>query len=256
MNKIEAAYLDVPKEFKIACESFGIMVPDFLQLILRKFSLLYVFMGDDSEYNLATKAFTHAEVAFLKDQSHLKTSYSLKEYGNEAAPYFKKLIKLAVNRNYSSRMKREKARKLVDKLYTLVSKEIKFKPHLYLDEETKLTLSKDFLLMSAIHQYSPTVLVNALMHCVSLADIYARMHLDQIVPNPASGFYLHARGEYADLMDEVHINTLGFKDFILDLQEFDIRYFYVRDLEKRTAVYRRRLEEVFEEKINQYYDGE
>lgn len=256
MNKIETAYLDVPRDFKIACESFGIGVPDFLQLIIRNFSFLYLFMHDDSEYNLATKAFLHAEDQFLSSQPHLKTNYSLKEYGNEAAPYFQKLVKLAVNRSYSSRMKREKASRLMAKLYAIVSKEIKFKPDLYLDEETKLTLSKDFLLISAIHQYPPMAFINALMRCISLADLYARMHLDQVVSNPALGFYLRVQSGYGGSDDEVHINTIGFKNFLLDLQEFDVRYFFIRNLEKRTVVYRARLEEIFEEKINQYYDGE
>lgn len=249
--EIETKHLEVPRDFQIACESFGIMVSDFLQLIIRDFSLLYLFMHDDSDYNLATKAFIHAEDEFLGDKPHLKMNYSLEKYGNEAAPYFRKLLKLTVNKSYSGRMKREKARKLVDKLYAIVSKEIEFKPHVYLDEETKLTLSKDFLLMSAIHQYPPITFINALMRCVSLADLYARVHLDQVVSNPALGFYLRVQNGYGNLVDGEHINTIGFNNFLLDMQEFKTRYFFIRDFAKRVEVYRHQFDENFE-KINQY----
>ncbi|TYR37054.1 hypothetical protein FXV77_07730 [Sphingobacterium phlebotomi] len=256
MNKIETEFLDVPMDFRIACEAFGIMVPDFLQLIIRHVSFANLFMHDDSEYDLATKAFVQSDDKITKAQPDLKGKQTLGEHGKTILPHIRSLVKLSMNRSYSKTMKREKGRKITDKLYRVCSPHIKHKPYLYLNEETKLTLTKDFLLVCLIHQFSPTVYINALMQCISLADLYARQHLDKLVYNAALGFYIRVQHGYGHLMDTDHINTLGFKDLILDLQEFDVRYFFIRDLEKRTAVYRARLEEVFEEKINQYYDGE
>lgn len=66
MRKIETDFIDVPLEFKIACEAFGMMVSDFLQLILQDFSYYYLFGHDDSANDLATKAFAYAEHEILK----------------------------------------------------------------------------------------------------------------------------------------------------------------------------------------------
>lgn len=252
MSKIETEYLDVPMDFRIACEAFGIPVADFLQLIIRDVSFGYLFMHDSSERDLATKAFIYVDEKILKT----KKKPSLEKLANDVLPLFQRLVKLSINRSYTAAMKREKARKITEKLYRISEPEIRYKSYLYLDEDTKLTLTKDFLLVCLIHQYSPIEGLNALMQCISLADLYARMHVNQVVHNPALGYYLRVQRGYGQLMDVAHINTLGFKDFILDLQEFDVRYFFIRDFEKRKAVYRARLEELFEQKINRYYDGD
>lgn len=251
MNKIETEYLDVPMDFRIACEAFGIPVADFLQLIIRDLSFAHLFIHDSSEKDLATKAFAYVDEKILKT----KKKPSLAQKANAVLPLFQSLVKLSMNRSYTAAMKREKARKITEKLYRTCASEINFKPYLYLDEETKLTLTKDFLLICLIHQHAPTVGLNAMMQCISLADLYARTHMNKVVHNPALGFYLRVQRGYGGLVDVAHIHTLGFKDFILDLQEFDVRYFFIRDFEKRKAVYRTRLEELYEQKINRYYDG-
>lgn len=212
MTKIETEFLDVPRDFRIACEAFGIMVPDFLQLIVRRVAFIHLFTDDDSEYDLATKSFVVAADS-LSDQPEVRTNRSLKSQARESLPLLQKLMKLAGSRSYSGRMKREKAVKLVAKLFDIVRREIPFKSHIYYDEETKITLSKDFLLMSVINQHPPMVLLNAMMRCVSLADLYARVHLEEVVFNPALGFYLRVQHGYSKLVDERHINTLGFKNF-------------------------------------------
>lgn len=255
MNKIATTHLEIPRDFQIACEGFGIMVPDFMQLLVDHISYAYVFISDDSVNELATQAFLHAERVILDPQPLLKTNITLGKVAKESLPLIKKIVHLGMNKNYSRKIKKEKASKLVDKLYEVCSKEIAFKPCLYFDEETKIVLNNDFLLYCAIHQYTPTLMLNAYMRCVSLADLYARDHLDKIVPNPALAFYLKVRNAYGNLIDEKHINTLGFKNFLLDLQEFRFRYFTVRDLERRTALYRERFEHNFNQ-INQYNYGE
>lgn len=248
MTKIEMEYLDVPRDFRIACESFGIVVPDFLQLIIRHCAFIHLFMHDDSEYDMATKAFVHAE-KYLEGQPGVMTNYSLSKYSDEVVSLLKKLMKLVVNRSYSAKRKRDKAIKITDKLFNISSRELDVKSYVYYDEETKITFSRNFMLMTLIHQYPPIALLNALMQCVSLADLYARMHLGKEVPNPALAFYLSVQNGYGGLVDRRHINTLGFKDFFMDLQEFKTRYFIFQRLEQRIEVYRDRFEENFQ-KIN------
>lgn len=254
MIKIETEYLAVPQDFRIACEAFGIMVPDFLQLIVRRVSFIHLFSDDDSEYDLATKAFAFAADT-ISDQPALRTTHAIAKGGKESLPLLQRLMKLAGSRTYGGRAKREKAAKIVEKLFGIVRREEAFKSHVYYDEDTKIMLSKDFLLLSAINQFPPIVLLNAMMQCVSLADLYARVHLEQTVSNPPLGFYLRVQHGYGELVDRIHINTMGFKNFMADLQEFDVRYFPFRQLGQRTDVYRNRLAENFQQ-INKTIDDE
>lgn len=247
-------FINVPRDFQIACEAFGIWVPDFLQLIVRRVAFIHLFTDDNSEYDLATKSFAFA-TDLLKDQPELRVGHSLARQSRESLPHLQKLMKLTGNRSYSGRIKREKAAKLVEKLFGIASREIAFEPYIYYDEDTKITLTKDFLLMATINQYPPTVLLNAIMQCVSLADLYARIHLDRIVHNPVLGFYLRVQNGFGKLTDVQHINTPGFKNFMSDLQEFEIRYFTFRQLDQRREAYRSRIEENFQQ-INLIIDDE
>lgn len=254
MTKIEREFIDVPRDFRIACEGFGIMVPSFLQLMIRRVSFIHLFTEDDSEQSLATRAFAVA-ADVLKEHPDLRMNYSLANQATPSIPLLQKLMKLATNRSYSGRLKRERAAKLVEKLFAIARQAMDFKPYIFYDEETKITLTKDFMMLALINQYQPILLINAMMRGVSLADLHARVHLGAIEHNPALGFYLRVQHGYGELVDRQHINTIGFKNFIADLQEFAVRFFPVRDLTQRTELYRARLEENFQQ-INNVFDDE
>lgn len=254
MTKIEREFIDVPRDFRTACESFGIMVPSFLQLMIRRVSFIHLFTEDDSEQSLATRAFA-AAADVLKEQQELQMNYSLANQATTSIPLLQKLMKLATNRNYSGRLKRERSAKLVEKLFVIARQAMDFKPYIFYDEETKITLTKDFMMLALINQYQPILLINAMMRGVSLADLHARVHLGTTEYNPALGFYLRVQHGYGELVDRQHINTPGFKNFMADLQEFEMRFFPVRDLTQRTELYRARLEENFQQ-MNNVFDDE
>jgi len=254
MTKIEREFIDVPRDFRTACESFGIMVPSFLQLMIRRVSFIHLFTEDDSEQSLATRAFA-AAADVLKEQQELQMNYSLANQATTSIPLLQKLMKLATNRNYSGRLKRARSAKLVEKLFVIARQAMDFKPYIFYDEETKITLTKDFMMLALINQYQPILLINAMMRGVSLADLHARVHLGTTEYNPALGFYLRVQHGYGELVDRQHINTPGFKNFMADLQEFEMRFFPVRDLTQRTELYRARLEENFQQ-MNNVFDDE
>src|SRR5690606_41010138 len=97
MNKIATTHLEIPRDFQIACEGFGIMVPDFMQLLVDHFSYAYVFISDDSVNELATQAFRSEERVILDPQPLLKTNITLGKVARESLPHMKKIVHLGMS---------------------------------------------------------------------------------------------------------------------------------------------------------------
>ncbi|WP_343561049.1 hypothetical protein [Sphingobacterium sp.] len=245
-NRINKEVLEVPVDFRIACEAFGIKVADFLQLLIDHFAFVNLFAEEDSVYNLVARGFAEVDNV-LGNIGGYKTEYSQMHNADQSFPLYKQLFKLAMNRNYSWNMKRNLAKKTVDKLFLILNKDVKMKPTIYLDENTPIRLSRDFRIWSIIHNCPAIPVLNAMMLKVSLADLYARDHLDEIEYNPILGMYLRVQGGYGNLVDAEHINGLGFKDFLCDLQEFKMRYFLFYRLSDRIEIYRERFLENYNE---------
>src|SRR3546814_13344247 len=83
----------------------------------------------------------------------------------------------------------------------------------YYDEETKITLNNDFLMMSLIFQRSPTELLNAMTKRVSYAEFAARHDLKQEEHNPAISFFIRVMDGYGDIQDCAYLNSRPFKEF-------------------------------------------
>lgn len=176
-NRINKEVLEVPVDFRIACEAFGIQVADFLQLLIDHFAFVNLFAEEDSVYNLVARGFAEVDNV-LGNIGGYKTEYSQMHNAGQSFPLYKQLFKLAMNRNYSWNMKRNRAKKTVDKLFLILNKDVKMKPTVYLDENTPIRLSRDFRIWSIIHNCPAIPVLNAMMQRVSLADLYARNHLD------------------------------------------------------------------------------
>lgn len=252
--KVETAFIDVPRDCKISCELLGIAVPDFLQLIINHFSYAHMHMHDNSEFDMATKAFLEAKWLLgekkIKPATHL--SASQKEHFLKV---FRQIIKTSTNRNYSFRTRRSKVKVLASKLLQIYAKGIDVNGVIYYDEETKITLSNEFLFMSLIHHRTPAELLNAVMQRISYADFYARYHLKQEEHNPAMSFFLRVMDGYGDIQDQDHLNSLPFKEYFLwDIQEFRTRYLFYRNLEDRIDEYRERFEEIHQQIQKPYFD--
>lgn len=245
-NRINKDVLEVPMDFRIACESFGIQVVDFLQLLIDHFAFVNLLAEEDSVYNLVGRSFADAEETLEKIGGY-KTDFSQSDNADQSFPLFKQLLKLAMNRNYSWNTKRSRSKKIVDKLFLVMGKSIKVQSKVYLDEDTAIVLSRDFRIWSTIHNCPVIPVLNAMMQRVSLADLYARQHLDEIEYNPTLGMYLRIQQGYGDLVNADHLNGLGFKDFLCDLQEFEMRYFLFHRLADRVEMYREQFLENYNE---------
>lgn len=245
-NRINKEVLEVPMDFRIACEAFGIQVADFLQLIIDHVAFVNFFAEENSVYNLVARGISEAENV-LEENGGYKTDYSFKDNADQSFSLFKQLFKLAMNRNYSWNTKRDRAKKTVDKLFLAMNTKVKMESAVYLDEDTPIRLSRDFRIWSMIHNCPAIPVLNAMMQKVSLADLYARTHLGEHEYNPILGMYLRVQAGYGDLLDAEHLNGLGFKNFLCDLQEFKMRYFLFFRLSDRIEIYRDRLLENYNE---------
>ncbi|MFC3196041.1 hypothetical protein ACFOET_00310 [Parapedobacter deserti] len=246
MTKIETAFIDVPRDFKVSCELVGIAVPDFLQLIINHFSYAHIHMHDTSEYDMATKAFLEADRSLVekevKPAKHLSTDQQ-----ERFLKLFQQVLKTTMNRNYSFSARRNKVKVLAGKMLEIYAKGLDVKRVIYYDEETKINLSSEFLLMSLIYHRTPTELLNAMMKRVSYAEFFARYHLKQEEHNPAMSFFIRVLDGYGNIQDSTYLSSVPFKEFFLwDTQEFRTRYFFYRNLEDRIDAYRERLEENYQ----------
>lgn len=245
-NRINKDVLEVPMDFRIACESFGIQVADFLQLLVDHFVFVNLFAEEESVYNLVVKSFAEAE-GVLEKIGGYNTNYSLSDSADQSMPLFQQLVKLAVNRNYSWNTKRSRSKKIVDKLFLIINKNVRMKPAVYLDEETPIRLNHDLRIWSVIHNCPIIPLLNTIMQRISLADFYARDHLGKVEYNPSFGVYLEIQNGYGNLRNAKHFNSEGFSLFLEDLQEFKMRYFLYHRLPDKVEVYRERFLENYNE---------
>ena len=248
---IETAHLDVPRDFEVACGLFGIPVPGFLQLIVDHCCFIHAHMGDTSEFDMATKAFLEADRQL--GEKEIKPATHLSESQRERfIRLLRQMVGTATNRNYSKSTRRKKGKVLAEKLFDTFSAGLEIKDVVYYDEETKIQLSKDFLLMTLLHQRTPIELLNAIMKRISYAELGARVHLKQEDYNPAMVFFTRVMEGYGGIRDETYLESEAFKIFLMDLQEFRARYFFYRNLEDRIYMYRERLEENYQRIKNPY----
>lgn len=254
MMKVETEFIDVPRDFKVSCELIGVGVPDFLQLIVNHFSYAHIHMHDPSEYDMATKAFLEADRS-LGEKEIIPATHLSENETERIVKLVRQVLKTSTNRNYSFPARRNKVKVLVGKMLPIYAKGQNVKRVVYYDEETKMTLNNDFLMMSLIRQRSPIELLNAMMKRVSYAEFAARYDLKHEEYNPAVSFFIRVMDGYGDIRDRAYLNSHPFKEFFLwGVQEFRTRYFFYRNLEDRIDVYRERLEEIYEQIQKPYFD--
>lgn len=251
MEDLTGVPLEVPRNFRLICELFGVAVPAFIQLFLDHYSFIDQNFKDNSSYNIATRA-----VRFINDKIPKGDNPLAIEFKNSERDMGMKLlrrqVKLAINRNYSTGERRNKGRIVTAKLYDLFATKLRLKDRIYLDENTSFKLSKDFLLTCMMNAVHPSHYINTMMQQVSTADFLAAMHLDKPTYNPVLGLIHRVHDGYGDLIDWEYRHTPFFKRFIMDLQELNKRYFFYRDLDKRIALYEAWLDRILETKDEEF----
>lgn len=236
MKEINTSAIEVPESFRLACELFGITVPDFIQLFVDHYSFIDNFFHDNSSYDLATKSFPYVmenkEKAIQKDKLKLEKSQL-----GQLQKLMQRIIKVSINRSYTYAQRRNRGRVLANSIFDILSKDKDVKTVIYMDEETKINLNKDILVNSIFSEVSVVEFLNRVMRCVTLPDHLARMHLDKGIFNPVVAFYMQVYDGYGKIVDEGYRSSVWAKNFIMDIQELDKRFFFMRKIEQRILLY-------------------
>lgn len=244
---MQSVPLVVPRNFKLICELFGIAVPAFIQLFLDHYSFMDQNFVDNSSYNLATRGIHFIDDKFKlgTDPLSIKLDQREKERG---VKLIQRQVKLGLNRNYSTTERRNRGRVITGQIYDILSKGRKMKDIIYLDENTCFKLNKDLLLTCILNNTHPSHYINGMMQLVSIPDCLAQAHLKESEYNPILGFVIRTHDGYGNIVDMEYRNTARFKNFIMEIQELNKRYFFYRRLEKRVAVYQEWLDDFLENK--------
>lgn len=236
MKEVNTSVIEVPESFRLACELFGITVPDFIQLFVNHYSFVDNFFYDNSPYDLATKSFPYVMEGKGKGVQHDNPKLEKAQIGH-LQKLMQRIIKVSINRSYSYGQRRNRGRVLTNSMFDILSKNKNVKTVIYMDEETKINLNKDILVNSIFSGVSVAEFLNRVMRCVTLPDHLARMHLDKGVYNPVIALYIRVYDGYGDIVDEEYRSTAWAKEFIMDIQELDKRFFFNRKIEHRIAAY-------------------
>lgn len=251
MEDITGVPLEVPRNFRLICELFGIAAPAFIQLFLDHYSFIDQNFTDKSSYNIATRAVRYINDKIPKGDNPLKIKFEKNEK-EMVVKLLRRQVKLAINRNYSTGERRNKGRKITAQLYDLFATKVRLKDRIYLNENISFKLSKDFMLTCLINGVHPSHYINTMMQQVSTAEFLAAMHLDKATYNPVLGLIHRVHDGYGNLIDWEYRHTPFFKRFIMDLQELNKRYFFYRDLDKRIALYEAWLDRILESKDEEF----
>ncbi|QIH32064.1 hypothetical protein [Sphingobacterium sp. DR205] len=245
MEDMQSVPLVVPRNFKLICELFGIAVPAFIQLFLDHYSFMDQNFVDNSSYNLATRGIHFIDDKFKlgTDPLSIKLDQREKERG---VKLIQRQVKLGLNRNYSTTERRNRGRVITGQIYDILSKGRKMKDIIYLDENTCFKLNKDLLLTCILNNTHPSHYINGMMQLVSIPDYLAELHLDEGEYNPILGFIIRVHDGYGNINNLEYRNSARFKNFIMEIQELNKRYFFYRGLEKRVAVYQEWLDDFLE----------
>lgn len=245
---MQSVPLVVPRNFKLICELFGIAVPAFIQLFLDHYSFMDQNFTDKSSYNLVTKGirFIDDKLKLGTDPLPTKLDKGEKERGTKL---IQRQVKLGLNRNYSTTERRNRGRVITGQIYDILSKGRKMKDIIYLDENTCFKLSKDFLLTCILNNTHPSHYINGMMKLVSIPGYLAELHLDEGEYNPILGFVIRVHDGYGHIVDLEYRNSARFKNFIMEIQELNKRYFFYRGLEQRVAIYQRWLDDFLENRV-------
>ncbi|MFA4871163.1 MAG: hypothetical protein WC623_23390 [Pedobacter sp.] len=247
MNKPEDVTITyIPHNFNVACTIFNLSIQRFLQQFIDHVSFYdMIFPTEVDAYELATR--TLSKYSYDKKE----TPDDQKNYGMIATTDLEGSVQavkgmhmISLQTGLNNKQRREKAEKLVQKLFFHIGKDKVKSKTLYLGKDQTLTLSPDFCLICEIQQIGPVEHLTNLMENISLADMEARTSLGMSLENPAMGFYMKGHKIYNDLRSNEAVHPLTF-NYIDDLQELRLHLFIYRSLKLRVQKHQELLDKYF-----------
>lgn len=230
--KKESPELTIPLEFKIACTTYHLAVPEVLQLFIDHISF-YDSLSYKSKdcYRYATNTLLshpHPPVEGISPAFQTNREAIIK--------YVREIVQMSVRPRTAEIKRRKLCIPIVKKIFNLMEPKLTSSQTLQLDEANSLQLGMDFCIMCETHNCHPKVYLQHFMDQVSLPETHARIGLDHVLENHAMAFFYQAITKCNTLFSPPSHKALQI-EFIDQIQELHLRLFIVRDLEKRRKKY-------------------
>lgn len=230
--KKENPELTIPLEFKMACTTYHLAVPEVLQLFIDHISFYDSLSHKSNDaYRVATNTLlSHPHPPIEGISPAFKTN-------REAIiKYVREIVQMSVRPRTSEIKRRKLCIPLIKKIFNLMEPKVTSSRTLQLDGESSLQLGMDFSIMCETHNCSPEVYLQHFMDQVSLPETHARIGLDHALENYAMAFFYQAITE-CNALPSTPLHKALQIEFIDHIQELHLHLFIVRSLEKRREKY-------------------
>ncbi|WP_316821652.1 hypothetical protein [Pedobacter gandavensis] len=224
--------LPIPLDFKIACATYQLSIPEVLQFFIDHVSFYdSLSQKSDDLFRAATNTLLHYSVSI-----HRESSTSLHKYRLVILKYIQEMIKIATISKQTQSKKRKRAALLVKRVYEIIDRTKAQNTKLILEEGIVLQLSMDFCLLCEIHNCAAEEYLEYFMSKISLPVTHAQVGLNCIVENQAMGFFYKSLDSFkVSDANSAHRNLQVL--FIDKIQELHLQLFIIRNFEKRVEKY-------------------
>lgn len=230
--KKENSELTIPLEFKIACATYHLAVPEVLQLFIDHISFYDSLSHKSNDcYRFATNTLLshpHPPIEGISPAFQTNREAIIK--------YVREIVQMSVRPRTVEIKRRKLCIPIVKKIFNLMEPKVITSRTLQLDEVNILQLGMDFCIMCETHNCQPEVYLQHFMDQVSLPETHARIGLHQLLENHAMAFFYQAITKCTALLSSPTHKALQI-EFIDHIQELHLRLFIVRSVEKRREKY-------------------
>ncbi|RQO64507.1 hypothetical protein DBR43_32495 [Pedobacter sp. KBW06] len=232
LMKKDKPELTIPLEFKIACATYHLAIPEVLQLFIDHISF-YDSLSHKSKdcYRFATNTLLshpHPPIEGISPAFQTNRDAIIK--------YVREIVQMSVRPRTPEIKRRKMCIPIVKKIFNLMEPKVTTSRTLQLDEANTLQLGIDFSIMCETHNCRPEVYIQHFMDQVSLPETHARIGLHHLLENHAMAFFYQAISKCNALLSPPSHKALQV-EFIDRIQELHLRLFIVRNLEKRREKY-------------------
>lgn len=224
--------LPIPLDFKIACATYNLSIPEILQLFIDHVSF-YDSMSQKSDdlYRSATNTLLNYSISIRRESSS-----AFSRHREPILKHIREIIRIAATPPESQARRRKMCVPIVRKIYKNMERSKTQNTSLVLGEGITLQLSMDFCILCEIHHCSPEEYLEHFMSQISLPKTHANLGLKRVVENQAMGFFYKSL-DIGKAAPSIHAHRNLQVQFIDQIQELHLWMFLIRSYEKRVQKY-------------------
>lgn len=232
MNNQIQTTIAIPLNFRIACATYHLSIPEVLQLFIDHISFYdSLSQKSDDIYRSATNTLLNYSISIRRE-----TSTAFLNHRDPILKYIRKIIKIATLPVSTPQKKRKLCVPIVRSIYQILDQSIPQHSTVMLEGGNLLQLKMDLCVICEIHNCSAEEYLEHFMSQISLPKNHAQAGLKKVVENQAMGFFFKSLSLIKDAqVSDAHRNLQI--EFIDRIQEAHLWLFIIRDLKRRERKY-------------------